>query len=117
MNKLLLDNIVIKNGAYMSWYVSMENTIGQVTLTNFETEEKFNEWYAGTMKDGTGDPIKTAYPELHYQGPDMNECQRITEEIATQNYTDPLTPWIHFLAENVDIKSAEKLYRESRTAS
>ncbi len=99
----------------MAWYVSKENTIGQVTWDMFESQKKFDEWYAGTMKDGSNDPIKVAYPKIHYQGTDMNECMNITKEKARQNYSHPLTPLIHTIADAGNIEIAEALYNEVRT--
>ncbi len=97
------------------YYVSKENTIGQVTWSAYDSKEEFDAWYAGKMKDGSNDLIKDVYPTIHYQGLDMDECMRINEERARQNYSHPLTPFIHLIADGSDMKSAEALYAEVKT--
>ena len=93
----------------------MENKIGQVTWTTFKSEAEFDEFYAGKMKDGSNDLIKDVYPLIHYKGSDDIECARITKEKATHNYSHPLMPFIHAIAEIGEMEAAEKLYAEVKT--
>ncbi len=52
------------------WYVSLENRIGQVTTQSFDCKRVFDSCYS-----------REVFPEIHYQGPNQQECWEVTREI------------------------------------
>jgi hypothetical protein len=92
----MTDEKQIKKGEY---FVSIENTFGQVTWTAFSSKDSFEEFRQSMMKDGSGRRVSECYPIVHYEGYDQAECMRVSLEQAIRSYANPLTPLIHTLAE------------------
>jgi len=73
----------------MTWYVAMRNDVGQASITEFDTEQEFKEYYRGKMEDGSGKLIRTIYPTILYQGENKHVCQRACGEDFERMMRDP----------------------------
>ncbi len=98
----------------MEYYVSMENRIGQVSITTFDSKEAFDEFYVGRMRGGTNDLIKNVYPIIHYQGTDEAKCDKITERKFREWHSNPSAAHIQFLAENGELEAAIELHEKTK---
>ena len=101
----------VGNISSQEYFVSTENTSGQITWTCHRTKADFERFYSSKMQDGSGDLISEAYPIIHYQGTNQEECQRINRLKARESYRNPLTFYIHALAKLEHMTSAEAIHR------
>ena len=72
----------------MVYYVTLRNDLGQPSWSQYNTKEAFDEFYDGIMKDGSDEPIKTAYPDILYEGEDMKECQKVLDKDVSDMLSD-----------------------------